>query len=168
MPIFTFARAMPIVRTNRPIRSFCSAKTCSTSRTDGRFGGVGAARGFRHWTALWLLAMHLGSEAVFLPEGLIGRRAISRIGPDGSRRVGLVEKALAQAARPRTPSDDRRACSAASSVHPHRKSQCARASIPSDPQMESKMSRFGYVTRSLRLYGRWITVNYRESFGLCG
>ena len=30
MPIFVFALAMPIVRTNRPILTFCSAKTCST------------------------------------------------------------------------------------------------------------------------------------------
>ena len=28
-PIFTRARAMPMVRTNSPIRLFCSAKTCS-------------------------------------------------------------------------------------------------------------------------------------------
>jgi hypothetical protein len=28
-PIFTVARARPMVRTNSPMRAFCSAKTCS-------------------------------------------------------------------------------------------------------------------------------------------
>lgn len=30
MPILVLARAIPIVRTNRPILDFCCAKTCST------------------------------------------------------------------------------------------------------------------------------------------
>ena len=31
MPIFTSARAMPMVRTNSFMRCFCPAKTCSTA-----------------------------------------------------------------------------------------------------------------------------------------
>ena len=30
MPIFVVARAIPMVRMNRSIRSFCAANTCST------------------------------------------------------------------------------------------------------------------------------------------
>jgi len=57
MPIFVFALAMPIVRTNRPIRTFCSAKKCSTRERVFDFAllarrvaaGIGRPAGFLRW-----------------------------------------------------------------------------------------------------------------------
>src|ERR1700730_6690096 len=59
-PIFVFALAIPMVRMNKPIRSFCSPKTCST--LDRIFGLALLARriasdmtrpfGFLRWTRL--------------------------------------------------------------------------------------------------------------------
>jgi len=41
--------------------------------------------------------MDAADEAVPGEEFLVGLRAIGRVGPDGARRVGLVEQTLAQA-----------------------------------------------------------------------
>src|SRR4051794_20655915 len=68
MPIFVVARAIPMVRINRSIRSFCAANTCSTR-----------AQIF---------------DLVLLHERLIGRRPIGGIGPDTTRRIGLVEQSF--------------------------------------------------------------------------
>lgn len=59
-PILVVALARPIVRTNRPIRAFCSAKTCSTcARTADFFAfaravraGIGRSAGFFRWMRL--------------------------------------------------------------------------------------------------------------------
>ena len=60
MPIFVVARAMPMVRMNRPMRLFCSAKTCSTRERTFDFrllarrvvSGIGRPFGFLRWTRL--------------------------------------------------------------------------------------------------------------------
>ena len=70
MPIFVVARAIPMVRMNRSIRSFCAANTCSTR-----------ARIF---------------DLVLLHERLIGRRPIGGIGPDATRRIDLIEQSFTQ------------------------------------------------------------------------
>ena len=58
MPIFVVARAMPMVLTNSSMRSFCSAKTCSTrarifdlAALARRIApGMGLPLGFLRWT----------------------------------------------------------------------------------------------------------------------
>lgn len=57
MPIFILARSMPMVRTDRAIRDFCVAKTCSTAeRTFERAAlarwrrrSIGLPLGLRKW-----------------------------------------------------------------------------------------------------------------------
>jgi len=59
-PIFVFALAIPMVRMNKPIRSFCSAKTCSTRERIFDLAllarriasGIGRPFGLLRWT--WL------------------------------------------------------------------------------------------------------------------
>src|ERR1700730_13893725 len=59
-PIFVFALATPMVRMNKPIRSFCSAKTCSTRERIFDLAllarriasGIGRPFGLLRWT--WL------------------------------------------------------------------------------------------------------------------
>jgi len=71
MPILILALAIPTVRTTRPIRCFCPAKTCSTAaRTFDRFAlalamrsGSGR-RGNRFWWML-LVNMPLARNASF-------------------------------------------------------------------------------------------------------
>ena len=60
MPIFVLALAMPIVRTNGPNPTFCSAKTCSTRDRILDFAllalrvasGIGRPLGFLQWIRL--------------------------------------------------------------------------------------------------------------------
>ena len=47
-PILVVARARPMVRTNRPILAFCSAKTCSIVGADRRLLRVGPGGALRH------------------------------------------------------------------------------------------------------------------------
>src|ERR1700730_2634289 len=67
-------------------------------RADFRFGVVGAPHRLRYGTPFRLLAMELADKAVLLQEGFIGLRAIGRICPHGTCRIGLVEQPLAQLA----------------------------------------------------------------------
>jgi len=71
MPILILARAMPMVRTTRPMRCFCPAKTCSTAaRTFDRLALAlailsGSGRlGNRFWWML-LVNMPLARNASF-------------------------------------------------------------------------------------------------------
>src|ERR1700737_4531941 len=86
-----------MVRMNKPIRSFCSAKTCSTRERIFDLAllarriasGIGRPFGLLRWT--WL------TKPFFL-ELLVGGRSVSGVRPDAARRVGLVEKSIAQTA----------------------------------------------------------------------
>src|SRR6202171_4466510 len=83
---------------NKPIRSFCSAKTCSTRERIfdlallARRIASGIGRPFG------LLTMDMADEAVPFHELLVGGRSVSGVRPDAARRVGLVEKSIAQTA----------------------------------------------------------------------
>lgn len=74
MPILIRARAMPMVRMNRPMRCFCPANTCSTAeRTADRFAlalailsGMAFPRGFFWW--ILLVNMPLARKASFFFE----------------------------------------------------------------------------------------------------
>src|SRR6476620_429751 len=72
MPIFVVARAIPMVRMNGP---------------PDRPG---------HSAPLGLLAVNAAGEAVILHERLIRRRPIGGIGPDATRRIGLIEQSFTQ------------------------------------------------------------------------
>src|SRR3979411_91178 len=84
-----------MVRMNKPIRSFCSAKTCSTRERIFDLAllarriasGIGRPFGLLRWT--WPVPFH---------ELLVGSRSVSGVRPDAARRVGLVEKSIAQTA----------------------------------------------------------------------
>src|ERR1700731_3914124 len=68
------------------------------ARTDFRFGVVGAPDRFRHRAPLRPLTMDMADEAVPFHELLGGGRSVSGVRPDAARRVGLVEKSIAQTA----------------------------------------------------------------------
>jgi hypothetical protein len=87
----TRARTTPIVRTTRPSRHFCAAKTCSTrARTQGT-GGVTAADVHRHLFAARLFALELRFETAALEQHQVGRRAVGDVGPDIADGVVAVE-----------------------------------------------------------------------------
>src|SRR5256885_5864649 len=87
-----------MVRMNKPIRSFCSAKTCSTRERIFDLAllarriasGIGRPFGLLRWT--WLTKPFLSMKL------LVGGRSVSGVRPDAARRVGLVEKSIAQTA----------------------------------------------------------------------
>jgi len=84
-----------MVRMNKPIRSFGSAKTCSTR--ERIFDLALLARGsFRHRAPLRASSDGHADEAVPFHELLVGGRSVSGVRPDAARRVGLVEKSIAQ------------------------------------------------------------------------
>src|SRR3954447_10791904 len=93
-PIFSRARAKPMVRMSRPMRLFWSANTCSTTARTFDLrplarrvrAGIGRRGGFLRWT--W------DGEAVCGHEALVGLGTIGGIGPDGTCRVALVEQTL--------------------------------------------------------------------------
>src|ERR1700719_1134077 len=68
------------------------------ARTDFRFGVVGTPDRFRHRAPLRPLTMDMADEAVPFHELLVGGRSVSGVRPDAARRVGLVEKSIAQMA----------------------------------------------------------------------
>src|SRR6202045_4847690 len=68
------------------------------ARTDFRFGVISAPDRFRHRAPLRPLTMDMADEAVPLHELLVGSRSVSGVRPDAARRVGLVEKSIAQTA----------------------------------------------------------------------
>src|ERR1700731_630641 len=67
-------------------------------RTDFRFGVISAPDRFRHRAPLRPLTMDMADEAVPFHELLVGGRSVSGVRPDAARRVGLVEKSIAQTA----------------------------------------------------------------------
>src|SRR5246127_3952658 len=79
MPIFTLARAIPIVRTNKIHPVFLFGEHVLDIRANLRFGGVGPAHRRGHGSSLWFLAMNAADEAVLFHERLIGRRGIGRV-----------------------------------------------------------------------------------------
>ena len=103
MPILIVARAMPMVRMNRPIRSsvFLLGEHMLDTRAEFRFGIIGPPNGLWHGATLLLLAMDVADEAVPDQECLVGRRSVGGIGPDSARRIALIKKALTQTARGR-------------------------------------------------------------------
>src|ERR1700737_3451725 len=97
-PIFVFALAIPMVRMNKPIRSFGSAKTCSTR--ERIFDLALLARRIASGTGSPLrpLPMDMADEAVPGHKVFLRGRSVSGVRPDAARRVGLVEKSIAQTA----------------------------------------------------------------------
>src|ERR1700738_2496305 len=85
-----------MVRMNKPIRSLCSAKTCSTRERIFDLAllarriasGIGRPFGLLRWT--WLTKPFLSMNSSLA--------AVSGVRPDAARRVGLVEKSIAQTA----------------------------------------------------------------------
>ncbi len=96
MPIFVVARAIPIVRTNNPIRDFCAAKTCSMRERTLDFSAL--ARRVLSGMGLprWLLAVNAADEAISGQEVLVGGRAVGAVRPHDGGSVGLVQQALTQ------------------------------------------------------------------------
>src|SRR4029077_16806393 len=96
--IFVFALAIPMVRMNKPIRSFCSAKTCSTRERIFDLAVLARRIASGLGRPLGRLTMDLADEAVPFHELLVGGRSVSGLRPDAARRVCLVEKSIAQTA----------------------------------------------------------------------
>ena len=96
-PILVVARAIPMVRMNKLHPLLLLSEDMLDTRPDLRFGVVGSADRIRHSPALRLLAMDAADEAVLRHERFVGGRPIGGVGPHRARRVGLVEKPLAQA-----------------------------------------------------------------------
>src|SRR5262245_38688086 len=88
------ARARPMVRTNRPIRSFCSAKTCSTRARTVDFAAL--ARRMASGIGFPIGFFDAARLAELVQELLIGLRAVGAVGPHVARRVVAVDQALAQ------------------------------------------------------------------------
>src|SRR5215831_3764062 len=65
---------------NNPIRSFCSANTCSTRARIFDFRIVGPPGRFVHRAAFRLLAMDVADEAILGQEYLVGRRSVGMYG----------------------------------------------------------------------------------------
>ena len=73
-PILVVARARPMVRTNRPILAFCSAKTCSMWARTADFlafaravrSGIGRPAGFLRW--MWLTSIRWRKRSSFFLE----------------------------------------------------------------------------------------------------
>src|ERR1700739_4036316 len=95
MPILVVARAIPIVLMNNPIRSFCSANTCSTRTRIFDFALL-ARRIVSGIARPSASCMDVAGETILGQERLVGRRSVSGIGPHPARRIVLVEQALAQ------------------------------------------------------------------------
>ena len=66
------------------------------TRADFRFRIVGPPHRVGHNAAFRLLAVDVADEAILGQERLVGCRSIGGIGPHPTRRIGLVEQALAQ------------------------------------------------------------------------
>src|SRR5579885_1853172 len=73
IPIFIRARARPIVRMKRSMRSFWSAKTCSMAARTFDLSAFAFAVAALIGLPLGFLTMNEGAKAVFLQEPLIGR-----------------------------------------------------------------------------------------------
>src|SRR5436309_8323175 len=71
------------------------------TRADFRFGVVGPPDRPGHSAPLGLLAVNAAGEAVLLHERLIRCRPIGGIGPDATRRIGLIEQSFTQPGPPR-------------------------------------------------------------------
>src|SRR6202022_3314063 len=97
-PIFVFALAIPMVRMNKPIRSFGSAKTCSTRERIFDLALLARRISSGIGPPFEPLPMDMADEAVPFHELLVGGRSVSGVRPEAARRVGLVEKSIAQTA----------------------------------------------------------------------
>ena len=107
--IVAFARARPIIRIVRPIRSFCGAKTYSALALTADLRplarsvrlGIGRPRGFLRWT--WLFVPKDQPSLVLRGAGrrcpLPGRRRVQpccREGPDVAGGVCRLDQTFAQ------------------------------------------------------------------------
>ena len=91
-PILVLARAIPMVRMNRPIGPFCRAKTCSTAERTADLRALAGA--VRHGIGLplgflrWICERSKAAEEEFL----VGPAATGGVGPDVAGGVVRVEE----------------------------------------------------------------------------